>query len=356
MRKKQWWIVSCAAVIVLVTALFLIIHHPAGRIPRPDVSRINVDDVHIVRFDQMLYAANDTNYRRVLKDLETEYPDIFYSYTHNFWSFYPSDTTQPFDVYDSVYTTAVSNPWMRNLYDSVQLMYPNMNDVEKQLKKAFRYYKYYFPDSIIPQLYTYIGPFVYWTIIDSSTLGIELDMFMGHHFGLYGHFEANMPRYISIRCDKPFIAVNVMRSLMDGAIPGKGADASLLDEILRQGKLMYYLDLVLPDVPDSVKMGYTSAQITWCEGNAAEIWKFFVGEEDLLFTTKSNYMRKYLDESPTSSGMPDEAPGRVAVWMGWQIIRDYMQKNPGISIQALFANLDAIGILKDADYRPKDRK
>ena len=36
--------------------------------------------------------------------------------------------------------------------------------------------------------------------------------------------------------------------------PNKGAGRALLDDMLAEGKMMYHLDLMLPDLPDSIKI------------------------------------------------------------------------------------------------------
>ncbi|MFI5170746.1 MAG: hypothetical protein ACHQFW_00060 [Chitinophagales bacterium] len=319
--------------------------------PKPDISDINVDDVTIVRLEELMAAATKENYVQVYGDIEKQYPQIFKSYYTNFWGLGQGDTMHPSQVYDSLFANTAGNEWMNRLFDSVLLVYKHMDDVEKEIHEAFSYYKYYFPDSLLPQLYSYIGPFVYQVLIDDSTAGIELDMYMGEHFGYYGSFENNMPKYVVTRFDKPYIVVNLMQSMVDGYIYSKEAEAALLDEIIKQGKVLYYLDCMLPDADDSLKIGFTNKQIEWCEQNEEEIWKFLAGQE-LLFSKRIDDIRRYSGEAPTSVGMPDESPGRAAVWTGWQIVRAYMRENENKTLMQLFNEEDALEILKNSGYRP----
>ena len=321
--------------------------------PDPDISHIEAPNVEIIRLEQLMSAANSTNYREIYGQIEAQHPELFRSYYKNFWGFTPNDSFNIIAVYDSLYSNTDGNEWMNRLLDSVNLEYKNLDDVTKDLNKALTYYKYYFPDSIIPQFYTYIGPFVYWTLFDSASLGIELDMYMGEHFANFGNFENNMPQYIITRCAEPYIVINIMKSLVDGAIADLGAEATILDAMLAQGKMLYYLDCVLPKVEDSVKMGYTQEQIIWCAENEGEIWKFLAGQE-LLFSKRGDEKRRYTDEAPTSVGMPAESPGRAAVWTGWQIVRSYMRENPDVTLNELFNEPDALSILKKSGYEPGD--
>lgn len=320
--------------------------------PHPDISKVPEQQVEIVRLDQIIASANPGNYKQVFSDLTSKHPEIFDAYYTNFWGLSANDTSANYNLFDTLFVNTAGNKWMMQLQDTISKIYSDLDDVEEELAEAFRYYKYYFPDSSLPKLYTYTGPFVYQTLFNETTLGIELDMYMGQHFGYYGAYESNMPLYITFRFDRPFISLNVMRSLMDGYLPAPTMEMSLLDAMVLEGKMMYYLDCVLPDMEDSIKMGYTEEQIEWCVANEAEIWKFFAGEE-LLFSKRTDDMRRYMDDAPTSVGMPEEAPGRVAAWTGWQIIRAYMRENPDTDLNDLFNEIDALKILKLSGYGPE---
>lgn len=343
-------------VILCMVSLIMLIASGCGKKndnPHPDISDVPKQEVSIMRLEKMMSEANASNYQSVFAKIEEAHPEIFSAYYRNFWGLYKDDTTVVYNVYDSLFSNTLGNEWMSRLNDTISVVYAKMDDVETEIEQAYRYFKYYFPDSSLPQLYTYTGPFVYQTLFDDQTMGIELDMYMGQHFGYYGNFENNMPQYLTFRFDRPFISLNVMRSLMDGNIPVPGMEISLLDAMLREGKMLYYLDCVLPDMADSIKMGYTAAQIEWADDNEAEIWKFLAGEE-LLFSKRTDDHRRYLDEAPTSVGMPDEAPGRVAIWTGWQIVRAYMKENPETDLLTLFYEMDAIKLLKMSGYNPED--
>jgi hypothetical protein len=313
---------------------------------KPDISGISVDAT-MIRFEKKLMDANGANYKEILLGLEKEYPQFYNLYVHDVLNMPAGDTA--YNVYDTLYKYVIADAYMLRLYDSVENLYADISDVQQQIETAFAYHKYYFPHDTLPQLYTYIAPFVYQVVLGDSVLGIELNMFMGKNFGYYSSFAANLPQYILYNFERKNITVQVMRMLMDKKIPGKGAEANLLDDMITEGKMLYYLDAVLPAVADSVKIGFSEKQISWCENTSADIWKFFAGEE-LLFSTSIQDKQRYIADAPTSYSMPAESPGRVAVWVGWQIVREYMHKNKNVSLQQLLQEIDALKILKESNY------
>jgi hypothetical protein len=96
----------------------------------------------------------------------------------------------------------------------------------------------------------------------------------------------------------------------------------------------------------------SKAQAAWLPDNEREMWAFFL-KENLFYSGDYQKIRKYIEYSPGSPGMPDEAPGRTANWVGWQIIKAYMTRYPDTTMEQLIALKDAQKILDDSKYKPK---
>ena len=63
---------------------------------------------------------------------------------------------------------------------------------------------------------------------------------------------------------------------------------------------------------------------------------------------------RFLDPAPFSKfrlELDNESPGRLGRYMGWQIVRAFMEKND-VSPQDMF-NVPADMIFKKANYKPK---
>ena len=115
---------------------------------------------------------------------------------------------------------------------------------------------------------------------------------------------------------------------------------------------MYVLSHLLPDAPDSLLMGFTQTQTMWCEDSEYEIWKF-LNDKDLLYKNEFMEKKRYLDEGPTTAGMPEESPGNIGSWIGLQIVRKFMKETGGkIPLHDLMLKYDARTILAKAKYRP----
>jgi uncharacterized protein YjaZ len=112
-------------------------------------------------------------------------------------------------------------------------------------------------------------------------------------------------------------------------------------------------DIMLPNYTDAEKMGYTPEQITWSQENESYIWRYFI-EEDLLFSTDTKLENRFVNMAPFSKfylEIDNESPGRIGQWIGWQIVRSFMENNE-VSLQEML-KMDAKQIFERSKYKPK---
>ena len=48
----------------------------------------------------------------------------------------------------------------------------------------------------------------------------------------------------------------------------------------------------------------------------------------------------------------NESPGRIGQYIGWQIVRSFMENNPKVTVQQLI-KMDAKTIFEQSKYKPK---
>jgi hypothetical protein len=117
------------------------------------------------------------------------------------------------------------------------------------------------------------------------------------------------------------------------------------------GRILYFLEKILPEENDTIISGYSGSQLEWCRKNEKEIWAFFISN-NLLFTSDPNLLMKYVSDGPTTNGFPKEAPGNLGQFTGWQIVRTYMEKNKNITLRQLMEEKDMMKIFNKSMYKP----
>jgi uncharacterized protein YjaZ len=144
----------------------------------------------------------------------------------------------------------------------------------------------------------------------------------------------------------------VVKSFSVGKI-APPSDKNLLSQMVYFGKELYLKDLFLPTYTDAEKMGYTPEQIVWCQENESYIWRYFI-EREMLFSDEQKLTSRFIDPAPFSKfylEIDNDSPGQVGSWIGWQIVRSFMENND-VTVDQLLKT-DAKEIFEKSKYKPK---
>jgi hypothetical protein len=330
--------------LILYTALLITSCHRDER--HVDVAGIPLE-LHVKRFEQDLFKMDTSNVDAGLQGLADKYGDFFYLYAFPVTGLGSRDSL----LTVSHFRELLSDTNMLNVYQACENQYGKLDDLEAGLTKAFKYYKYYFADKMVPQVLTMISLFAYPVAVDSTHLAIGLDMYLGSDYKYYFTLDPPLPLYIRNRMRKEYILPDAMKGWLMSDYDTDGSQDKFLDKIISQGRLLYALDFLLPDVADTLKTGYTAAQLDWCRKNEPMIWSFFI-EQKLLFSTDPNLVSKYTNDGPTTNGFPKDSPGNIGQFIGLQIVRAYMQKNTGTTLHQLMDQKDLQLIFQVSGYKP----
>lgn len=317
-----------------------------------DVSNIPVN-VKIERFDKEFDAMRTKPMAAQAAYLQGKY-GVFY---HDFIGLILQDRN--IDTRDTTYFKLLRKVFANQAYDDlkddVDSAYKSLDDQDEALTDAFRRIKYYYPRKQLPRVYAYYSGFEAQTVIGNGYFGIGLDLFLGENSRFYPALTNAYPHYLSRFFNAQNIAPRVVEGIArEDMFPENDSSKTLLSKMIYNGKIMYFMDLVLPDVADSTKIGYTGAQMKWCEEFKPKIWAYFL-DENLLYESDYPKIQKYFTEAPFTPGLGEknESAPKLGVWTGWQIVRQYMEKHPEVTLEKLMADPDAQKILNESKYRGK---
>jgi len=285
-------------------------------------------EITVDRFDKAFFESKPEG----LTNLKKDYPFFF-----------------PNGVSDSVWIEKMQNKDWRALYQEVQKKYPDFNKQATEIEDLFKHIKYYFPKTITPKVYTVIAEMDYKNkaIYAHDKLIIALELYLGKEVKFYTEAE-----YLKQNFEERQMMPDIVSSFSFRKIP-PAADKTLLSNMIYYGKELYLKDVLLPDYTDAEKIGYQPNQITWCQENESYIWRFFI-DESLLFDTDSRLLNRFINLAPFSKfylEIDNESPGRVGQWIGWQIVRSFMDNNK-VSVQEML-KMDTNTIFEKSKYKPK---
>jgi hypothetical protein len=327
------------------------------REPVPDVSKIPVE-FKVVRFEQEIAKLDTTRLESALNDLLKRYPAFAKLYFEHILSItVNADSIQPGFV-QSI------NQFLRDsetveLNKMVQSEFGDERILSKDLKRSLQFMKYYFPNEKEPVFYTLISNFSYGNFIfqdskDRDGIGIGLDFFLGQAFD-YKKIDPKNPAFSNYlnRCfNKDHLLKKTWEAWLEDRL-GTPENGRFLDYLMLRGKKLYTLTKILPEIPDTVLFEYTPTQLEWCNHNRVEMWAHFLNS-NLLYSTEMMKFNKLVNPSPNSPGMPEQAPGQTGSYMGYEIIRSYMKRNPQKTLLDLWKITDNQTLLNDSKFKPRN--
>jgi len=285
--------------------------------------------LEVERFDKIFYETPVQDLPKIKK----EYPYFF-----------------PAGNEDTVWTNKMKNPLLRELYAEVQKQFGDFQSERTELEELFRHIKYYFPQTKLPKVITLISEVDTDSkvIYADSLLLISLDVYLGKDHRFYEGF----PEYQRTSFEKSQLLPDVVSDFALRKIPPP-RDRTLLSQMIYFGKELYLKDVLIPQVSDADKIGYTPEQITWSQENEGYVWRYFI-DENLLYDSDPKLPGRFINPAPFSKfylEIDNESPGKIGMWIGWQIVRSYM-KNNDVSLQQLL-QADAKEIFDNSKYKPK---
>lgn len=307
--------------------------------PPPDLSGVSIETVRIHDYASALFRLDAD---RLSSELDKIYPEFAFFLGDNY-----KDTLNLIRLHEFL-----EDPLIRELWLRYQSNYSELSSYEAQFTEALRLMKHYFPDAAIPEIFTYLSGLYYeYPIQDyDSALVIALDLYLGADEEAYR--AVGIPQYQVRRMTPLDVLPDAFREMSVRFIGGEPAGRTLLDKMLWYGKMLYFLDLVLPGTADSLKIGYSAEKLDWCREHEAETWAFLI-ERDLLYSTDSHSIDKLVQDGPFTSGLPPESPGRIGWWTGWQIVRAYAARHPGLSPAEIFGIAESQKFLAASGYKPR---
>lgn len=308
-----------------------------------DISNVNLQ-LKIVRFEKELMQSNSDSIEDKILNFEQNHSDFFAIFNQKIINI-GGTNQKDYPIYLQKF---VSDAMIVEINKSCETEFSDFEPIENELNDAFKHYKYYFPSKTIPTIYTYISGFNQSIVTSENIIGIGLDKYLGVNSDYYT--KLNIPNFSKKNMHKQKITSDVMYAWATSEFPFNDSIDNLLNEMIYQGKIMYFLDRMLPEMHDTLKIGYTEKQLDWNDANEKKMWTFLV-EQKLLFNSDYMEIKSFVSDGPFTKAFSQNSPPKAGIWLGWQIVRSYMENNK-VQLADLMKNNDYQKILNQSKYKP----
>lgn len=292
---------------------------------------------HFIRFDTAFFNSDTAQMAAEIQRLSRSYPEFFENGTNlRFWKSQRQD------------------PRQLELYHETQKVFTHFEALDENLNFSMKHFYFYFPNTPEIKFYSYISnldfsyPVLY--VPQNQLCFAALDLYLGPNKKYY----KSQPEYQAYFRQPAFLVRDCLEAVSDPLIARKKEAATLLDDMVYYGRKLYILQKLLPQKDEKIIVQYPPDKLGFCRKNERSIWAYFV-ENKYLFDTSQDLKRRFIEIAPFSKfrmKTDNETPGMIGRWVGWQIVKAYMNENPSVSLEQLAKETDARKILKLSGYKP----
>ncbi len=244
----------------------------------------------------------------------------------------------------------IEHPSTIEISSAINEEFSNFSTYTEKINTAFKHFNYYFPDSSLPSITTMYSNFNANTIEVDNTIAIGLEMYLGKENNIIKSLPSDyLPQFIKQKMNPNYIVSDVMHCLLHNRFyTPLGED--FISEIVSLGKINYLIEVMTPVEKEHLKFRYTEEELNWCRENEKNIWETVVNQ-NLLYSKDQKKINQFISIAPYTKGLPKESPGAVGIWLGYKIVKDYVEANC-VDIQDLVIEKNVRKILKS--YHPNE--
>ena len=299
------------------------------------------------RLDQVLFNLDTSHIKDTLLGMNPRYPFISEVLLQQMLAIDSSNIEAALLSFLTAY---------RPIFTAVQKINAPVS-AHPQLQTLFKNVHYYFPAYELPKKIIYfIGPLDgFGNSIGADYMAIGLQMFLGDTSSWYQseQIQKYFPPYMSRNFTPRFIPITAAKNLLQDIAPNSNLTQGLIIEMIEMGKRQYILKKVLPENNDADLFGYSASQYAATIKAEQDIWNYLL-KMNLVYAKDPKVASQLLNEGPFSLYFGNEIPGNVGIFIGYQIVKSWMEQQSEKEQSNLIAllQLPAEKIFAESKYKP----
>lgn len=302
--------------------------------------------VELLRFEQDLFKSEPKAMDSTLVHLKSKYDSFFDVYFLQIMNLGNPKTPG----FSAIIADYIQNKDYKMLLHDCDSIYneKEINKIQTGINNVFQQYQKIYPDDTLPKVTTFISGFGNGIVTTDGYIGIGLDLFLGADYRFYPSLD--LPEYLTCRYTPNHLLPMFVKGMASYKYPFEKDKPLLIDAMLNEGKMLYFMSKMLPDMNDTLIIGYSKQQYEWCKTNEANIYQLLI--QDGLYSGDFLKYRKYTEEAPFTVNLTNDSAPRIAWFAGWQVIKNFMKNNPDYSLDDLMKEKDSQKILSLSKYKP----
>lgn len=307
-----------------------------------DASDIKIN-ISFLNMDSLLFVTKDsTKFLGVHKQWEKQVPEL-YEYQLYCFNIRKLDAASNFRNYrrllDGKYAGAsASNNYMVDLENALHSKFTK-NDLTNRksiIRSGFQHLKYHLPKAKAP-LYITFNNSLFTTAVfcGEKNISIGLEWYLGGEHPLVKEVPSQkVDSWMKERMHAEYLERDVLYGwILTNILPD--VEGSMAQYIVHYGKALYLTEASFPKAAKRIILRYTQKDFDWALKNEEAFWNYLI-QQKLLLTKKELDIANMINDGPFTPGIPEDgAPDRLGQFLGWRMVKQYMDTHEEVSLQDL---------------------
>ncbi len=336
MKKKIYYSII---IFIFLFILGIIFNQRFAINKTPDISKINIK-LSLNRIDNEIIKVINSN--KNIKLNLAKILDRNPKFKRYFLGIYNNE--RQIKVIDEL-IRIFKNPYQKKIFKESKLIFGDFEILKKQIEKAFKYLKFYYPNFVIPEIIIFSTGLTNDIYIHKDLIVIDLSYFYGKN----SKYTPTMPEYLLNIYTPNSIIPKMILLLSKNFNEYDFDDSSLLSDMIYYGKAYVFTKYILPKISFKDMFGYNDDQIKYLKKNKSLIWEYFINHQ-LIYNKSKETKSQFIDEAPFTFEFGKKSPSKIGRWIGKNIVENFMKNNKKITLKDLMNIKDSQFIFSNSKY------
>lgn len=305
---------------ILLTTSALLLAACSSDPLKVDVSGVKAD-IAYTNYDSLLFAQQNESAVATLANVDPEAVDYLFGYCLGIGKESDSGFYQRLDRFKT-------DSYILALHNSISKKFADLPARHQKIVDGFRHLKKHIPDVSLPQNLIYADSYFTSSAFSAQhSLVVGLERYLGEKNAQIGQLPPDQfYQWIKEGMDDRYLERDAVTSwTLTHVMPEMESDATVIDELIYWGKVLYLAEAAFPDADKSVILRYPKKDFDWAMANETQFWDYLV-KEKLLFSKDEKAKANFTHEGPFTPGLPEEGPDRLGQFLGWRIVHSYVEQ------------------------------
>lgn len=324
--------------------LILLFSNCSSRERYPDVNNIDIE-IKIEQFYNDLFNFPSDSVEFYFPILQEKYGEFFKRYCA---SVIGVGRVGDADLFKNL-KLFLDYEYNKEVLDTINYLFSDIERINKDIIKALKFIKYYYPDNELSNIYYHISGFNQSVVVDSSWISVSIEKYLGKDCMFYEWLGT--PVYLRKGMVPEKIVPDIIKAYAMTTFPYKSESENLINQMVYNGKIAYFIAQMIPKIDKKLVFNYTDDELKWLKKHESQTWASLV-ERKHLFSSERTTIQRYVGESPFTYFYGSDSPGQMGNYFGYQIVISFMKNNKDVTLQELMEINDGQNIFRRSKYRP----